>query len=160
MNCEKHRINISAWLDGELTDEEYHELTRHMKECNECSAEFKAAQAFHASCESTFQTAEDYTPSAEVWNRIEKRITDKRPRVIIQSFRYFAAAAAVTAACILILRGPAETNGLVCESLTSEEALAADLAGAVLMSEENVDLDDIVATSLSRQAINQVMQID
>ena len=48
MKCEWVRGNITLQVYGELADDARHELEQHVARCEDCAAELKSAQEFHA----------------------------------------------------------------------------------------------------------------
>ncbi|MGA7751229.1 MAG: HEAT repeat domain-containing protein [Candidatus Sulfotelmatobacter sp.] len=61
MKCEWVRENIVLQVYGELADDARHELEQHVARCEDCAAELKAEQEFHALLEQ--DRAEDPTPN-------------------------------------------------------------------------------------------------
>jgi len=61
MKCEWVRESIVLYVYGELADDARHELEQHVARCEDCAAELKAEQSFHALL--SRDRAEDPTPN-------------------------------------------------------------------------------------------------
>ena len=71
MDCETCTDNLSAYLDGELSDDKTREMKAHLEICEPCSTEHKSlelsARFFETHC------AERQVPS-EIWHQVRSRV--------------------------------------------------------------------------------------
>ncbi|HEV2395617.1 MAG TPA: HEAT repeat domain-containing protein [Candidatus Sulfotelmatobacter sp.] len=86
MKCEWVRENIVLHVYGELADDARHELEQHVSRCEDCAAELKAEQDFHAllsqdraaepspnllaSSRMRLQEALETAPQGSIWSRL------------------------------------------------------------------------------------------
>ena len=101
MNCEQMNELLSAWLDGELSENEQRQMQAHLEQCAQCRALFEQLQALHTS----FSDMEEIPAPEGFAQRVMDRVrTESKPKVIPlfqnRQMRGFAAMAACAVLCV------------------------------------------------------------
>jgi anti-sigma factor RsiW len=65
-------ISISAYADGELTDQEETRVEAHLAECTECARELALIRSMR---EAMLDAMRKTPPQRELWERVNRRIT-------------------------------------------------------------------------------------
>ncbi len=144
MDCSRIDDRIDAWLDGELTDRERREITRHLDECARCAAQYDALLAAVERLETLADPAAPEDLVASVMARLPERRAAVSPARIAWTLGVSGAlgtAASVVAALWLMTMAaswgglaavagalPAMAMGAAHGALLLGEALAAPLA--------------------------------
>lgn len=76
MSCERWQPEISAWLDGALSERAEADLRRHLATCTTCSRSL----AVHRKLYEAIIDQPSLTPPPQIWQRIEAQLA-QRPRV-------------------------------------------------------------------------------
>jgi anti-sigma factor RsiW len=76
MNCERCNEDLTAYLDGELTDARKRELKSHLESCVPCREEFQSLEESQRFFERQVRELE---PASETWNRVRTRIAAMEP---------------------------------------------------------------------------------
>lgn len=104
MTCELWRDQIGAYVDGELAASHDDEVSKHLKQCGDCT--LYAANEIHLK-RAISNAGKRYQPSAELRARVLKKIGASKPRERGVWFALAAAAAVlVVAVALFALRGP------------------------------------------------------
>ncbi|NQS99317.1 MAG: zf-HC2 domain-containing protein [candidate division Zixibacteria bacterium] len=74
-DCEQYQMNLSAMLDGELSDAELTKTVRHLAECESCMAEFQRFQNLQARVDEEY--AVEQVPKT-AWKDIHRLERKKR----------------------------------------------------------------------------------
>ena len=150
MMCEKYPEMISAYIDGELSEEEKAELEAHLNICEDCRSAFEIYREISEGIALDLEEPpEDFADN--VMSRIAAEEGKKRRRVIRSFVGVAACAAIILLAMPLAIgtmkAGSAETNAFTEENSMADCAMpetyyAYDEAGA---EEESCDTDDVTA---------------
>lgn len=75
MSCHDRRLDISAFVDGQLAAEKSEQIRQHLNSCTECRDFHSDLLAAHEVFERAGQLRLD--PPAHLWTRIEARLREK-----------------------------------------------------------------------------------
>lgn len=82
MSCEKFKILLSAYLDGEVTKDEEEKLLEHLEKCADCSRELEYLKEI----KKVFLLKEKRKPEEFFETRLFARIKDKRKQLVWQAY--------------------------------------------------------------------------
>lgn len=71
MKCEKIRNRLSAFLDGEVKEDEYRRIASHLESCDSCSREYEELKHL-GELLSNLNTVQ---PPPYLWHRVERKIS-------------------------------------------------------------------------------------
>lgn len=132
--CERMTLQLSAWLDGELTRQEERELTAHLEVCPQCRALARQLEA----CRDAMGRLGEAEPPQGFAQRVMDQIAAEQPQKIIPlrrrpQVRALASLAACAALCLGLTRlawsggfsgGASEAADAAAQSITAQEAAA------------------------------------
>ena len=131
MNCEQMNELLSAWLDGELSENEQRQMQAHLEQCAQCRALFEQLQALHTSFSDLEELPAPEGFAQRVMECVEK---ETKPKVVPLFKRPQVRSFAALAACAVLFVGFGRVvwNGKAEEGAAAPEAanFAADYAPA------------------------------
>ena len=131
MNCEQMNELLSAWLDGELSENEQRQMQAHLEQCAQCRALFEQLQALHTSFSDLEELPAPEGFAQRVMECVEK---ETKPKVVPLFKRPQVRSFAALAACAVLFVGFGRVvwNGKAEEGCAAPEAanFAADYAPA------------------------------
>ena len=102
MNCEQMTLLMSAWLDGELSEQEEQQMKEHLEQCAECRALMEQLQALHTS----FSDLEEIPAPEGFADSVMERIArESKPKVVPLFKRPQMRALSALAACAVLFIG-------------------------------------------------------
>lgn len=140
-NCEKYQEMISSMLDGELSDAQQSELSRHLSVCPRCRRMYSAFSALSsAAAEDTVPVPADLHES--IMSAVRSSASAASRRGLIVRLRPYAAAAA----CLIVIAA-----GAIC--LRGGFASSANVSGAAAKFENSAPAMYAAADSAEQSSI-------
>jgi anti-sigma factor RsiW len=100
MNCSKTKKKLSAYLDGEISEQERHMISEHLKLCSECQAELAAM----SSVSDALETLEGFEVPPFFITRLRQGIREQeRPVPFFKRIRSVAISTATALGVIISL---------------------------------------------------------
>ena len=133
MNCEQMTLLMSAWLDGELSEQEEQQMKEHLEQCPACRELMEQLQALHTS----FSDLEEIPAPEGFADSVMERIAkESKPKVVPlfkrPQIRALTAMAACVARCVgfgsLKMGGGAKSEDAAAPAPMPESAMAAPVA--------------------------------
>ena len=97
MKCSKIQIKLSAFLDGELSDQEKKTLSEHLDNCPDCQSELEALRDMKLDLEQV----KGVTAPPYFYTRLKQRLYDETAVPFPEKLRRFSVPAFATAFTIL-----------------------------------------------------------
>ena len=147
MKCSRIRRRLSAFLDGEVTEEEKQHILEHLKTCPDCQRELEALHQLSGSLDSF----EEIEPSPYFMIHLKQRIAEREARSLIRLpfvewTRHVAVPVGATALVIFFLfLGGHLGNAIYQARAESESRLDTEFAELLCIN----SLDDFSSGSLS-----------
>ena len=102
MNCEQMTLLMSAWLDGELSEQEEKQMKEHLEQCPDCRALMEQLQTLHTS----FTDLEEIPAPEGFADSVMERIArESKPKVVPLFKRPQMRALSALAACAVLFVG-------------------------------------------------------
>ena len=140
-HCEEYAALLSAFADGEVTQQEHQEVLCHMERCEGCReylADIMAAKE-EVACPVP-QLPEDF--SDQVMWRVKREKSKKAKK----SRRVMTAVASAAACLVLVMALPYVLGGVGVDDTAAESTVIADSVADGMTAEEDILLEDAVGS--------------
>jgi anti-sigma factor RsiW len=76
--CERVKLSIGAWMDGELKQSDAEEVRRHLEDCPDCAAERRQLEKLQLSLKRLLESEASRLQLEPLWREVERRMS-RRP---------------------------------------------------------------------------------